>query len=532
MIPRPFIEKNHGRFGLKVFAYLAATALFVSLALGVFFTLEEHRRLKENLLLRGQASARLLAQTLRVAVFAEDPDSVARSLEAVAGQEGVLRVGVFTEKGDILGQWAAPSAPGPLLNPAVVARKLSVAQDDLFVEEGEGIWEFCASISSSPEQHSRESLFFGEAAQRPAGSPQPIGFVTITFSKAPYEQEALAVLRHTLPLAVFLGVLCALATILVVRAATAPLAHLARQMGLTLSTDGRRGRYGFFTDPFGRLLGDLNHSFAALQILNERLEARIQERTRALDQANERLEERVKERTRELLAAQNQLLHAEKLAAMGRLTTSLAHEFNNPLCGIRNVLEGVRRRLDEASEDRELVDLAIDEINRMARLLSSMKRFQSPSSDDFTPIPLDEAVTEMLALCKKDLTDYRIDVAVAASCGKPIRGVADQVRQVILNLLQNSISALAQKEGPREIRIEMRERDTQVELQVWDSGVGIPEEHLDKIFEPFFTTKASADGSGLGLAVTQNIVARHKGRIEVASAPSEGTAFSVYFPKA
>lgn len=247
-----------------------------------------------------------------------------------------------------------------------------------------------------------------------------------------------------------------------------------------------------------------------------------------LEQANTALEIRVEDRTRDLQLAQRQVLHAEKLAAIGQLSASIAHEFNNPLQSVMSVLTGVSRRAELEQEDAELVDSALAECSRMAHLIRDLQDFNRPSSGRQSWVNLHQVVDSLLLLCKSDFRKKNIELVRNYSDDLPaISVVSDQIRQVILNLLNNAIDACDQG---RVISVETRTAPAGVQLTISDNGCGIEPEHLAKIFEPFFTTKSDTQGTGLGLSVCYGIVKNHHGSIDVESRPGEGTSFTVTLP--
>ncbi len=248
----------------------------------------------------------------------------------------------------------------------------------------------------------------------------------------------------------------------------------------------------------------------------------------ALSTLNAELEERVKKRTIKLKKAQTQLLHREKLAAIGTLAASIAHELNNPLQGVLNVIKGVGRRAVLEPEDAELVEIAVAECDRMRKLLAALRDFNRPSSGVRAPVCLKTTLDGVLLLFKKELATRQISVEVHHDGHTPeLYGVSDQLKQVIMNLLRNSADAC--RPGGK-ITIRTESRQTGVILEVIDNGVGIEPDIEDRIFEPFFSTKAEVSGTGLGLSVSYGIIKSHNGTIEVDSSRNKMTHFRITLP--
>lgn len=223
-----------------------------------------------------------------------------------------------------------------------------------------------------------------------------------------------------------------------------------------------------------------------------------------------------------------QLLHSEKLAAIGGLSASIAHEFNNPLAGITNIIHGLKRRATYDEDDAELIDIAITECARIKDLIKSLQDFNRPSSGRFALIDLHATIDSLLILSKNGREKTGITIATNYDENMPqVKVVADQIKQVILNLLNNAIYAC--EEGGN-ISISTATVRDNVVIKFKDNGKGIKPEHIDNIFDPFFTTKPEVKGTGLGLSVSYGIIKRHGGRIDVESKPEMGTTFTITLP--
>ncbi|MBU2536919.1 MAG: response regulator [Proteobacteria bacterium] len=246
-------------------------------------------------------------------------------------------------------------------------------------------------------------------------------------------------------------------------------------------------------------------------------------------EARELLEMRVSQRTLELEKIHRQLLHAEKLNAVGKLAASIAHEFNNPICGIRNVLDGLKRRASLGGEDVQMVDLAIRECGRIARLTKDLQSFNRPTSGVEAQVDVHAALEDILLLCRKNLKNKGISLSRDFAADLPkIQAVEDQLKQVFLNLLTNAEEAISTQSGTITVKTENQGDSVAVRFQ--DNGQGISPEDQERIFEPFFSTKTAAKGTGLGLSVSYGIVSRHGGTIEVESTPGLGATFTVLLP--
>ena len=222
------------------------------------------------------------------------------------------------------------------------------------------------------------------------------------------------------------------------------------------------------------------------------------------------------------------MLHSEKLAAIGALSASLAHELNNPLQGILNVIKGVGKRAILDPEDTELMEIALNECLRMRTLLQSLQDFNRPSSGIRAPIDLHKTLDSVLLLYKEKFATSNIILEKHYGDDIPIfYAVADQIKQVVMNLLNNAIDAC--KDGGK-IIIKTESDHSYISLYIKDNGVGIDPANKYKIFEPFFSTKPEVKGIGLGLSVSYGIIKNHNGILEVNSNPGKGATFRIKLP--
>ncbi len=249
----------------------------------------------------------------------------------------------------------------------------------------------------------------------------------------------------------------------------------------------------------------------------------------ALKKAHDELEQRVTERTLELKKSHEQLLHSEKLAAVGKLSASIAHEFNNPLQSVMTIVKGIGQYVSLEKQEEELVALALQECHRMKNLIIDLKDFFQPTSGALTQVDIHTILDALLLLSKKDLHTREIKVVKKYSANLPlITAVSDQLKQVFLNLLNNAAYAC---EGGGVITITTEAVNGEsVAIHIEDNGIGISSTNITHIFEPFFTTRPELKGTGLGLSVSYGIIRKHSGQINVKSEPGKGSIFSVILP--
>jgi PAS domain S-box-containing protein len=239
------------------------------------------------------------------------------------------------------------------------------------------------------------------------------------------------------------------------------------------------------------------------------------------------LKERL-EMERALRRTQEQLLQSEKLAAMGRLTSQIAHELNNPLYGIMNTLELLKTEISPESKRRKVLEMALSETVRLSDLLRKMLSFSKPDQEEKQAVDLNTVLDEILLLHEKQLQENDIKIKTSFEETLPqINASKDQLRQVFLNLVANARDAMP---SGGTLNVKTYTDRENVKIDISDTGVGIKEEHIKKIFDSFFTTKDTIKGVGLGLSVCYGFIKDHGGDIEVKSKVNEGTTFSIIFP--
>lgn len=234
-------------------------------------------------------------------------------------------------------------------------------------------------------------------------------------------------------------------------------------------------------------------------------------------------------REREL---ERQLLHSQKLEALGTLAGGIAHDLNNTLVPIMALSKLTARRFEQGSPVRSNLETIYEASERARDLVRRVLAFSRKDEPEQHETNLGDVVREALKLMRATVpTSIQLDAAIADV--PTIRADASQIHQVITNLISNAAGAMTTGMGTITVSLGLASRAknaNDVCLSVTDTGCGMDEPTMQRIFEPFFTTKAVGQGTGLGLSIVHGIVASHGGHIEVKSAPGKGTRFDLYFP--
>jgi len=279
---------------------------------------------------------------------------------------------------------------------------------------------------------------------------------------------------------------------------------------------------------------------------HKRMEREIRDKNEQLDAQNEELrsaneelqatEEELRASNEELQASneelketQEQLIRSERLAAIGQLAGGVGHELRNPLGAIKNAVYYVKGKMAKSElgqkEPRvlEFLDIMDDEINSSNKIINDLLGFSRVGKPSVSPTRIEKVIED--ALSRTPIPE-NIELTKKLDTALPeVEIDPDQIQQVLVNIITNAVQAMP--DGGK-LTIGAREEKKSLEMEIADTGGGVPEEATDKIFDPLFTTKAK--GIGLGLAVCKSIIDRHEGHIEVKSKVGKGTTFRIKLP--
>ncbi len=313
------------------------------------------------------------------------------------------------------------------------------------------------------------------------------------------------------------------------RVVVAPVQRLRRQAQrvaagdlAALPTPPVRDELGLLAGDFAAMTAQLRAARADQQQFADSLAQQVADKTSHLERA-----------LADLRASHAQLAQAERLAALGTLAGGVAHEFHNVIGGIRGCAADLAA--DEPDHGRkETLAVILRAADRATAIVRELQRFARRSLDQRADCDVAAVLADALKLCEPAARRQGVDVARAGDARLVVRGDADGLHQVFVNLLVNALQAMP--DGGT-LRVAATRMGDEAVVTVADTGGGIAAEHLPHVFEPFFTTKRDArepgqGGSGLGLSVSYGIVAAHQGRIEAASTPGAGATFTVRLPLA
>jgi len=233
----------------------------------------------------------------------------------------------------------------------------------------------------------------------------------------------------------------------------------------------------------------------------------------------------------DLKRLEEQLIQAEKLAAMGQMLAGVAHELNNPLTAILGVTELLRERSGADETMQRQLELTHRQARRAARIVQNLLEFSRPASPQKKPLDVNVLIERTLQLQEHSLRRNQIEVHFQPQPGLPaVMGDGNQLIQVLLNLVTNAEQAIREIRDAGHIYIRMTVRAGRISVTVEDDGVGIRPEALPRIFDPFYTTKRPGGGTGLGLSICMSIIREHGGSLDAKALPTGGSIFTLDLP--
>ncbi len=494
---------------------------------------EEENQILNSMILGADQLSKSITSATWQAMLADYRDAAYQVMQTIAEKQGIERIRIFNKEGRVMFS--------------------TVQNDEAQVNKQAEACVLCHT-SSEPlvriDAPSRSRIVKGADGHRTLAMITPIynesacsqaachahptrqsvlGVVDVALDLTPVDEEILAMERRAVIVTIIDVILIALMITFFTRSfVTKPIRKLIEgtravsEMQLDIPIEINTSEE----------LGELAHSF---NVMRERLTIAMAD----LNKLAADLETKVEQRTQQLKAAHQKLMQTDRLASLGQLSASVAHEINNPLSGVLNLAMLMQRILkddgiprDRIPEYRKFLAQVINETSRVGRIVSDLLAFSRRSKPQSTRVDLNSIIRTTLSLVAHKLQLGNVLMEEHLSPGLPeIKCDGSQVQQVVMNLVMNAAEATAIKGGGMVKIITRTSPDKKtLELEVRDNGEGIPQENLSKIFDPFFTTKGEGKGVGLGLAVVYGVVNAHGGDIDVSTTPGKGTTFLVTLP--
>jgi signal transduction histidine kinase len=557
-------------FVAKISLTLIAVILVLALLFDLLLIRLQRTAYEQENIKHGLSLVRLLAQSVRIAVFSENNQDFIMPVNAIMSQDDVVEAVIYNNEGVML--YSRKKQDNPLSqvldNPQYLSRIFKNTDNG-----GETYWQtsnrfiFWWPVYFASAAGSDESLFFEMAEAPPA--LELIGYAVLVVSKQSFSAGVRQILINTGAVVLcFLGVGIAMSFV-VVRHMTRPLRNILTKVKEDTGGSGGSDDLSLLSETYGSMIRELEQSFATIKELKDGLEVKVAERTRQLSSRKRELENanlKLSETLDKLRETQQQLVQSEKMAAMGQMVAGVAHEINNSVNFISGALPSVKRLLAELKEilaacdgyagpgngaagpaaesgnsgpenEMEFADLfgTLEQLlanieegtRRTTRIITDLKVFSRQAVERFKEADLHAVIDSTIPFVDGQLLK---GVEIRREYGHidMVHCLAGRISQVFLNILDNGMQAMG---GRGVMTIRTWQDGDLVHISFRDTGCGIDREIMGRIFDPFFTTKEVGKGSGLGLGISYDIVKQHGGEIRVESTVGQGSVFEVILPK-
>jgi len=500
------------------------TLMIVGSTIFWFFLFKhQEKELLQNSIKYGYSFVDYVRKSTRYGMITFQELLIQQTIEAIGSAEGVLRVRIFDSKGKI----------------AYSSDKKDIGT---IVDKNSPICTSCHSANS----HAKDTPSWSirkENDFRVLNIVQPIhnevACYTSTCHVHTKEQRVLGIVEANLSLAIldksikqqgiaitvyvlaFLFVISVVLCTILWNLVSTPVSMLAKGMERVTGGDldytiklDRKDEIGELAAVFNAMTHDLKKAKNELMDWGNTLEKKVQEKTEAIHRA------------------QAQLIHSEKLASLGRMAAGVAHEINSPLTGIVTFGHLLQKKFPPGSQEREDIDVIIDQANRCSTIIRGLLGFARASAAEKALTNINDVLNSSMNIVQHKADFFNIKLVTDFDPALlRVKADSSQLQQVFLNMTVNAADAM---EGRGKLTITTRNvtegNHDLVEVVFSDTGPGIPQENLEKLFEPFFTTKPVGKGTGLGLAVSHGIIQDHGGTITVKTKINEGSSFFIRLP--
>ena len=525
------------KLGPKLILSLTVLIVAISGVSGYLNFRTQKKQLVDTMILGADQLSRSITGAIWHAMLDDDRKAAYEIMRVIADKQGVDRIRMFNREGRLVFSTDAREQPGvPSMSSEVCASCHSKGPirnrptEDSRVRyatspDGVKTINMVAPIYNEPSC-SNASCHAHRA------STKVLGVVDVALRLDPVQKQTRAITLQTTLWTLFeVGIGAAFVILFTKRFVATPIRELIAGTKAVSAMELDRP-IGIGITRRSQELDELVDSFNRMR---ERLKLAVAE----LNDMQQTLESKVDERTRQLQAAQRKLVQSDRLATLGQLAASVAHEINNPVSGVLNLSMLLERLMAKGeyppgreAEFRKYLSLISTETARVGRIVSDLLAFSRRSKPQRAPADLNKLVRTTMGLTDHKLKLISAEVVLDLQENLPlVECDSSQIQQVILNLVLNGAQAMQPRGGGTlTVRTRLVPQEGAVELSVQDTGEGIAPENISKIFDPFFTTKAEGKGVGLGLAVLYGIVKAHDGEVEVTSTRNQGTTFTVSLP--
>jgi two-component system NtrC family sensor kinase len=469
----------------------------------------------------------LVKKSTRYSMLTFHREAIQHTLESIGSREDIKKIRIFDSKGRIFSS-SQKNDIGHLVNrtsPACIGCHIDPEKPSIIVtskdqwtiykgKEGHRILTFVDPIYNEPSCSTA-------ACHAHPQNQRVLGILETEFSLSSVDEN---IKQQTIEITIYGIVLISISSIILYfilrKLVMKPVLTLSHAMGKVADSDLTQTVALTSQDEMGLLAKTFNVMTKDLNIAKKKMETWTQT-----------LEEEIAKKTDELRKSQDKLIQAEKLAALGRLTSDVAHEIRNPL----TALGGFAHRLSKivtGTKEKEYTEVMATEVDKLEKILKNVLTFSRDARLHLERHAIDDVVRDVVKLYNEACMEQSIDMKVEIGENLPhVLIDRDQVKQALSNLITNAIDAMP---NGGTLTIAAGEENLYnvpfAFLKVSDTGEGIPHDKLRQIFEPFFTTKEIGHGTGLGLSISRKIIEEHGGFISAKSIMGEGSAFSLYFP--
>jgi two-component system NtrC family sensor kinase len=526
----PFRQK---RLALRLILFLTILIVIAEGISGYYTIKTQEQQLLDEMIVGADQLSRAITSATWHAMLADHRDDAYNVMQTIASKQGIRMIRIFNKEGRVM----FSTSPGEEMqvDKNAEACYLCHASDKPLVRvevpnrarifrASDGTRRLAMITPIYNEQSCAEAMCHAHPAEI-----NVLGVVDVALDLNPVDQEMAGMQRRVVIMAAIHIILIGIFIIFFIRRfVDVPIQKLI---------DGTRAVSAMRLDTpivvgTGGELGELAQSF---NVMRERLKVALKE----INEFTENLETKVAERTEELNAANQRLQRSDRLASLGQLAASVAHEINNPIFGVLNLSSLLQRIINKdgippnrIAEVRTHIDRIVDETSRVGRIVADLLAFSRRSQPQQTRTNLNAVINATVSIIAHKLKLMNVELQLCLADDLPqVLCDASQMQQVLINLIMNGAEATQGRDRAMvKVATRFRKETRSLLLLVEDNGDGIPEEYLSRIFDPFFTTKEEGKGVGLGLAVVYGIVQAHHGDIEVKSDPGTGTVFTVTLP--